>query len=87
MPRVAKEAPAAAGSARWLLGDLRTVPRGGRHSDEAPSVSVVIPGAKNRGQALANAAAGELPALSSATMRTLREIYEDRIAKHVHHRW
>lgn len=34
---------AAAGSARWLLGDLRTVPRGGRHSDEAPSVSVVIP--------------------------------------------
>jgi aryl-alcohol dehydrogenase-like predicted oxidoreductase len=65
--------PMAAFALRWIL--------------MADAVSVVIPGAKNRGQALANAAAGELPALSSATMRTLREIYEDRIAKHVHHRW
>lgn len=32
-----------AGSARWLLSDLRTVPRGGAHHDEASSVSVVIP--------------------------------------------
>ena len=32
---------AAAGGARWLLGDLRTVPTGGGHRDEAPSVSVV----------------------------------------------
>jgi aryl-alcohol dehydrogenase-like predicted oxidoreductase len=65
--------PMAAFALRWIL--------------MADAVSVVIPGAKNRGQALANAAAGELPALASATMRTLREIYEDRIAKHVHHRW
>ncbi len=34
---------AAAGSARWLLWDLRTVPRGGGHRDQAASVSVVIP--------------------------------------------
>ena len=34
---------AVAGSARWLLGDLRTVPRGGRRRDEAASVSVVVP--------------------------------------------
>jgi 4,4'-diaponeurosporenoate glycosyltransferase len=34
---------AAAVSARWLLWDLRTVPRGGRHRVEATSVSVVIP--------------------------------------------
>src|SRR3954468_2949941 len=34
---------AAAASASWLLRDLRTVPRRGRHRDEAASVSVVIP--------------------------------------------
>jgi 4,4'-diaponeurosporenoate glycosyltransferase len=34
---------AAAGSARWLLRDLRTVPSGGRHGAEAASVSVVVP--------------------------------------------
>jgi 4,4'-diaponeurosporenoate glycosyltransferase len=33
----------AAGSERWLLGDLRTVPTGGRPRVEAASVSVVIP--------------------------------------------
>jgi 4,4'-diaponeurosporenoate glycosyltransferase len=32
-----------AGIARWLLGDLRTVPRGGAHGAAAASVSVVIP--------------------------------------------
>lgn len=51
------------------------------------AVSVVIPGAKNRVQALANAAAGELPALNPETMRALRQVYDDRIARHVHHRW
>ncbi len=34
---------AAALSARWLLWDLRAVPRGGGHRDQAASVSVVIP--------------------------------------------
>jgi len=48
---------------------------------------VVIPGAKNRSQALANAMAGDLPPLSVETMRAARRIYEDRIARHVHHRW
>lgn len=33
----------AAMGARWLLSDLRTVPRGGGHHDRAASVSVVIP--------------------------------------------
>ena len=33
----------ATGAARWLLHDLRTVPRGGGHRDEAVRVSVVIP--------------------------------------------
>jgi aryl-alcohol dehydrogenase-like predicted oxidoreductase len=51
------------------------------------AVSVVIPGAKSRSQALANAAASDLPPLPQATMQTLRSIYEDQIARHVHHRW
>jgi aryl-alcohol dehydrogenase-like predicted oxidoreductase len=53
----------------------------------AEAVSVVIPGAKNRSQAEANAAAGGLPPLSRAALQAARKIYEDRIAKHVHHRW
>ena len=53
----------------------------------ADAVSVVIPGAKNRSQALANAVAGDLPPLSVETMRAARQIYEDRIARHVHQRW
>jgi len=53
----------------------------------ADAVSVVIPGAKNRSQALANAVAGDLPPLSVETMRAARQIYEDRIARHVQQRW
>jgi 4,4'-diaponeurosporenoate glycosyltransferase len=34
---------AAAGSARWLLWDLRTIPRAGGRREEAASVSVIIP--------------------------------------------
>jgi aryl-alcohol dehydrogenase-like predicted oxidoreductase len=53
----------------------------------ADAVSVVIPGAKNRAQAQGNAAAGEVPALSSSAVQAIRKLYDDRIAKHVHHRW
>jgi aryl-alcohol dehydrogenase-like predicted oxidoreductase len=53
----------------------------------AEAVSVVIPGAKNRSQAAANAAAGGLPPIAPETMRAARKIYDERIAKHVHHRW
>jgi aryl-alcohol dehydrogenase-like predicted oxidoreductase len=51
------------------------------------AVSVVIPGAKSPAQALANAAASELASLSPETMQALRSIYEQQIARHVHHRW
>ena len=34
---------AAAGCARWLLADLRTVPRGSGYADRSASVSVVVP--------------------------------------------
>jgi aryl-alcohol dehydrogenase-like predicted oxidoreductase len=53
----------------------------------ADAVSVVIPGAKSRVQAKANAAASALAELPPATMQALRSIYDERIARHVHQRW
>ena len=53
----------------------------------ADAVSVVIPGAKSRVQAEANAAASALAELPPATMQALRSIYDERIARHVHQRW
>jgi aryl-alcohol dehydrogenase-like predicted oxidoreductase len=53
----------------------------------ADAVSVVIPGAKSRAQAQANAAAGTLGQLPQQTMQALKKIYDDKIAPHVHHRW
>jgi aryl-alcohol dehydrogenase-like predicted oxidoreductase len=53
----------------------------------ADAVSVVIPGAKSRTQANANAEASELSVLPRESMQALRKIYADKIAKYVHHRW
>jgi len=53
----------------------------------ADAVSVVIPGAKSRAQAQANAAASALAALPPETLQALKKIYADKIAPHVHHRW
>ncbi|MGD9426307.1 aldo/keto reductase [Pantoea sp. NSTU24] len=50
-------------------------------------VSVVIPGAKNREQAEANARASSVEALSAETMTALKQIYQEKIAPHVHQRW
>jgi aryl-alcohol dehydrogenase-like predicted oxidoreductase len=72
-PLVPPGASMAAFALRWILME--------------DAVSVVIPGARNRAQAKANAAASALPALSPATMSALRKIYEEKIAGHVHHRW
>lgn len=52
-----------------------------------PAVSTVIPGAKNPDQARENAAAGELGPLDTSTLERLAEIYWERIAPEVHHRW
>lgn len=52
-----------------------------------PAVSVVIPGAKTAAQALANAQASDLEALSPEVMETLRQLYRARIARHVHQLW
>jgi aryl-alcohol dehydrogenase-like predicted oxidoreductase len=51
------------------------------------AVSTVIPGAKTPEQARTNAAAAELPELTAATMRRIEELYRERIAPQVHHRW
>ena len=65
---------------RWLMFALRFC-----LSD--PAVSTVIPGAKNPNQARQNAAAGELGPLDATTLERLAEIYWERIAPEVHHRW
>jgi aryl-alcohol dehydrogenase-like predicted oxidoreductase len=63
----------AAFALRWILMD--------------DAVSVVIPGAKSREQAQANVAASKLASLPPETMQALRAIYQQQIARHVHHRW
>jgi aryl-alcohol dehydrogenase-like predicted oxidoreductase len=72
-PLVPSDTSMAAFALRWIL--------------MADAVSVVIPGAKSREQAQANAAASQLASLSPATMQAIRSIYEQKIARHVHHRW
>ncbi len=51
------------------------------------AVSVVIPGAKNPRQALANIAASELPPLPDEVMAAVAAVYEQDIKPHVHQRW
>jgi aryl-alcohol dehydrogenase-like predicted oxidoreductase len=51
------------------------------------AVTTVIPGARTVAQAEANAAAAGFAPLSSETMAAVRQVYEKRIAPHVHHRW
>jgi aryl-alcohol dehydrogenase-like predicted oxidoreductase len=54
---------------------------------DQPAVSTVIPGARNPEQARANAAAAQLAPLDASTRRRLREVYDEHICEHVHHRW
>lgn len=51
------------------------------------AVTTVIPGAKNAKQAADNAAAADLPALSSQQMAAIAKIYDGYIRPHVHQRW
>lgn len=51
------------------------------------AVSTTIPGAKNIDQAVANAAASDLPAIDAATMCAISDVYERTIAEHIHARW
>jgi aryl-alcohol dehydrogenase-like predicted oxidoreductase len=51
------------------------------------AVTCVIPGAKNRLQAVENAAAPDLEELTRAKMEEIRNIYDEMIRGQVHHRW
>ncbi|WP_454831052.1 aldo/keto reductase [Pseudoxanthomonas wuyuanensis] len=51
------------------------------------AVTVVIPGARNPRQALANIAAADLPPLSGDVMDAIAQIYEEDIKPYVHARW
>lgn len=51
------------------------------------AVSTTIPGAKNIDQAVANAAASDLPAIDAGTMCAVSDVYERTIAEHIHARW
>ncbi len=54
---------------------------------DQPGVSVVIPGARNPGQARANAAAAGLAPLSAQTHEAVRAVYDELIRPQVHDRW
>lgn len=51
------------------------------------AVTVVIPGAKNPQQALANIGAASLPPLSADAMASVERIYAEDIKPYVHQRW
>ncbi|HEY4162778.1 MAG TPA: aldo/keto reductase, partial [Dongiaceae bacterium] len=51
------------------------------------AITVAIPGAKNVEQAKGNAAAGELPPLTSDQMAAVKVVYDADIKPLVHHRW
>lgn len=65
--------PMAQFALKWILMD--------------PAVSTVIPGAKNPRQALSNSQSSDLEELSEDTMAALHDLYEKKIAPHVHHYW
>jgi len=54
---------------------------------DQPGVTVVIPGARNPEQAVANAAAADLAPLPQSTLDTVRQVYDDLIREQVHGRW
>ncbi|MEU8248309.1 aldo/keto reductase [Nonomuraea sp. NPDC048916] len=72
-PLVPEGATMAQFALRWIL--------------DQPGVSVVIPGARNPGQAAANAAAAALPPLPEATLAAVRAVYDELIRPQVHDRW
>ena len=51
------------------------------------AVTCAIPGAKNPDQAAGNVAAADLPALTDAQMKAVRDIYDRKIKAHVNGRW
>ncbi len=54
---------------------------------QRPGISTVIPGARNAGQAMANAAAGDVPPLDPGFDAAVHELYDRRVRSAVHGRW
>jgi len=54
---------------------------------DQPGVTTVIPGARNAEQARANAAAAEVPSLSTEQIDGVRDVSDRQIRPHVHDRW
>ena len=54
---------------------------------QQPGVTTVIPGARNREQAVANAAAGLVPPLGAEFLDGVAALYDERIRELVHDRW
>jgi len=72
-PLVPKGATLAQFALRWILS--------------FDAVTCVIPGARRAAQVADNARAAALPALDTATMAAVQEIYDDAIRPLVHQRW
>jgi aryl-alcohol dehydrogenase-like predicted oxidoreductase len=51
------------------------------------AVTCSIPGAKRPEQVAENAAAADMPPLSSDTMRRVKELYDSRVRTFVHQNW
>ena len=54
---------------------------------DQPGVTTVIPGARNREQALANASAAALVPLTAESLETVRSVYDSVVRDAVHARW
>ena len=54
---------------------------------DQPGVTTVIPGARNREQALANASAADLPPLTADALAAVRRVYDTHVRGLVHDRW
>ncbi len=70
---VGEERPLAEFALRWII--------------DQPGVSTVIPGARSKKQAKANAAAADSPPLTQLQLDGVREVYDRFIREHVHDRW
>ena len=54
---------------------------------DQPGVTVVIPGARDAGQARGNAAAADLAPLTADQLAGVRDVYDRLLRPHVHDRW
>jgi aryl-alcohol dehydrogenase-like predicted oxidoreductase len=76
-----------AGLVRDHLGDVPPARAALAWVVQQPGVTTVIPGARSADQARANAAAGLLPALPSAFLDAVAELYDRRLRASIHPRW